>query len=144
MVNSIQQLTNNLLHGMLVLNPTVGGIYTNNTVRNLTINNAGVTGSVVGINIQASGGGHTITGNTVSNLTTNGTNIAINNAASVVGISMTGTAVGGTNARVGRGVQPGGRPGGRRRAARVADADHPRRLAPREPPFQGAAGGIGN
>jgi len=95
--NSIQQLSNNITHGILMLNPTIGGIYSNNTIRNITQNNTGVTGSIVGVNIQASGGGHTITGNTISNITTNGTNVAINNAASVVGISMTGSAVGGTN-----------------------------------------------
>src|SRR4030095_6829989 len=95
--NSIQQLTNNIFTGILMLNPTVGGTYSNNTVRNLTLNNVGVTGSLRGIDIQASGGRHTITGNTVSNLTTNATNVAINNAASIVGITMTGSVVGGTN-----------------------------------------------
>ncbi|MBK9105729.1 MAG: proprotein convertase P-domain-containing protein [Saprospiraceae bacterium] len=95
--NSIQQLTNNIFTGVLILNPTIGGVYTNNTVRNLTLNNTGVTGSIRGIDVQASGGGHTITGNTVFNLTTNATNVAVNNAASIVGITMTGSVVGGSN-----------------------------------------------
>ncbi len=95
--NSIQQLTNNIFTGILALNPSVGGIYTNNTIRNLTQTNTGTTGSIRGIDIQASGGAHTITGNTIFNLTTNGTNVAINNAASIVGLTMTGSVVGGTN-----------------------------------------------
>lgn len=95
--NSIQQLTNNIFTGILILNPSIGGVFTNNTIRNLTLNNLGVTGSVRGVDVQASGGGHTITGNTVFNITTNTTNVAINNAASIVGITMTGSVVGGTN-----------------------------------------------
>jgi hypothetical protein len=34
--NSIQQLTNNIFTGILALNPSVGNVYTNNTIRNLT------------------------------------------------------------------------------------------------------------
>ena len=54
--NSLQQTTNNIFHGILMLNPTIDCIYSNNTVRNMTQNNVGATGSVVGINIQTSGG----------------------------------------------------------------------------------------
>ncbi len=101
--NSIEQQTGTataqigLLAGILVLNPTVDDIITNNTVRNLTQNNTFAGGFVSGINIQASGGRHTVTGNTIFNLTTNGTTVAINNLASVVGLNMTGTAIGGSN-----------------------------------------------
>lgn len=94
--NSIQQLTNGIMPGIMVLNPTVGDTISNNIIQNLTHNNTGVTGSVTGINIQASGGKHLITGNTIFNLTSNSTNVAINNAASVVGLTMTGSIVGGT------------------------------------------------
>ncbi|MEO6254118.1 MAG: hypothetical protein ABIO79_12470, partial [Ferruginibacter sp.] len=93
--NSIQQLSNNILHGILFLGASVDNVFSNNTVRNLTQNNAGVTGSVTGVNIQTTGGRSTITGNTIFNLTTNGTNVAINNAASVVGLSMTSPLIGG-------------------------------------------------
>ncbi|MFN0174063.1 MAG: beta strand repeat-containing protein, partial [Saprospiraceae bacterium] len=101
--NSIRQQTggaaagNGLLSAIMILNPTIGDVVTNNIIRNLTQDNALAGGSLSGINVQASGGQHTITGNTISDLTTNGTNIAINNAASVVGITMTGSTIGGSN-----------------------------------------------
>ena len=95
--SSIQQLTNNICPAIMILNPTIDDTVSNNTIRNITLNNAGVTGSLTGINVQASGGRHIITGNTIFNLTSNATNVAINNAASVVGITMTGSAIGGSN-----------------------------------------------
>ena len=86
--NSITQGTNAIMPGIMILNPTIGNIVTNNIIRNLSHTNVGVTGSVTGINVQ-SGGGHTITGNQIYNLTTNSTNVAANNAASIVGLTMT-------------------------------------------------------
>ncbi|TSA27959.1 MAG: hypothetical protein D4R67_05050, partial [Bacteroidetes bacterium] len=94
--NSIVQNTNTIMPAIMVLNPTIGNIITNNTIRNLSINNTGITGSLTGINMQSSGG-HTITGNTIYNLTTNSTNVAINNAASIVGLTMTALTTPGTN-----------------------------------------------
>ncbi|MCX6247914.1 MAG: hypothetical protein NTW10_09285, partial [Bacteroidetes bacterium] len=93
--NSVQQTTNNIITAIMILNPSIGNIITNNIIRNLTHNNTGVTGSITGINLQ-SNGGHTITGNTIYNLTTNCTNTAINNAASIVGITMTAATTPGT------------------------------------------------
>jgi hypothetical protein len=79
----------------LVLNPSTDGVITNNTICNLTGNNAaGTTISVRGIDVQGAGGRHTITGNTVYNLTNNGATASINNAASVVGIDMSASALG--------------------------------------------------
>jgi hypothetical protein len=95
--NSIQQNTNNLLAGILTLNPSIGNVITNNVVRNLTRNNTGSNGPVFGIDVEASGGNHTITGNQVYNLTTNSTITNINNYSSIVGICMIGNAIGGTN-----------------------------------------------
>ncbi|MEI7898101.1 MAG: hypothetical protein WCJ26_13765, partial [bacterium] len=93
--NSVQQTTNNIVAAIMILNPSIGNIITNNTIRNLTHNNIGVTGSITGINLQ-SNGGHTITGNSIYNLTTNCTNAAINNAASIVGLTMTASTTPGT------------------------------------------------
>ncbi len=87
--NSILQQTNSQIFGSLILNPSIGDSISNNTIRNLTQDNTGVTGAVSGVNVQAGGGRHTITGNTIYNLTSNGTNTSGNNAASVVGITMT-------------------------------------------------------
>ncbi|MFN8333135.1 MAG: hypothetical protein U0T81_18300 [Saprospiraceae bacterium] len=95
--NSIQQLTNGICPGIMILNPTIGDTVSNNTIQNITHNNTGVTGSITGINVQASGGRHIITGNIIKDLTTNATNVAINNGASIVGITMTGSAVGGSD-----------------------------------------------
>jgi len=95
--NSITQNTNNTVFGILLLSTRTGDIVTNNTLRNITHTNTGVTGNITGINVQSSGGAHTITGNTVHTLTVNCTNVATNNAASLVGLTMTGSLVGGTN-----------------------------------------------
>ncbi len=93
--NSIQQLTNSQVVGILLVNPSTGGVFTNNTIRNITGTNTGTTLSVRGIDVQGAGGGHTISDNTVFNLSTNSGNISINNSASVVGINMTASVLGG-------------------------------------------------
>ena len=85
--NSIQQTTNNVTFGIIGLANALNQVVSGNTVRNLTQNNVGATGSLTGISCQAgTSGSYTVNNNTISNLTTNGTNVAFGNAASVVGL----------------------------------------------------------
>ena len=86
--NSIQQNTNNIMVGIMSLANALNQTVTGNTIRNLTQNNAGVTGSITGINCQAAtSGNYSITNNTIHTLTTNGANVNFGNAASIVGLT---------------------------------------------------------
>ncbi len=96
--NSIQHTTINSTFGLLILNPAIGITITNNNIRNIThTSSASTASSLTGINVQASGGNHIITGNNIYNLSINSASVSISNTASIVGITMTGSAIGGTN-----------------------------------------------